>query len=77
MELENKSSNIINQSNGFVMPRSGDGGPHICKECGHNFLHRGNRSLFDVFKSPFVKCPKCGSFKTKRDSGYVYYSNLW
>jgi len=66
------SNGIANHTNGLIPPQPGEGGPHICRNCGNLFNHSGNRFLFDFFRSPFVKCPKCKSLNTKRDPRFLY-----
>jgi len=72
MDYEKISGGMLNYTSEFIPPKTGECGPHVCRSCGYNFNHKGNRNFFDIFRSPFVKCPKCGSLITERDPRWHY-----
>ena len=69
MKHEIKTDGMLN---GFVRPRPGEGF-YMCRKCGERFhRHINDMDLFDRIGLPLVKCPKCGSFSTKRDERWVH-----
>ena len=55
---------------GFIPPAKGEG-EFICVRCGLNFSAK-KTVLSEIVGDFFVKCPKCGSLKTKRAPWVMY-----
>jgi DNA-directed RNA polymerase subunit RPC12/RpoP len=71
MRTGENTGGIFEQKSGFMPPAPGEG-MYICNKCNNSFFNSKKGFLSDIFGGLFVKCPKCGSLETERDTKFVY-----